>query len=198
MQWYPDKIHCSTSSGLHELYSLPTIYVHIVNWYVCFMSFNPMPAAILYSLQLLFNPLYSLQLLFNPLYSLQLLFNPLYSLQLLFNPLYSLQLLFNPSAVIFNPLYSVFPAALFSWHPTLMSLGVRLREEDPAKSSCARFLGKMPMILPKGPNLAQDLAQDLRQDPGQGFGHHHLGTLDKILGKLSCARTFCWGGGGGG
>ena len=38
---------------------------------------------------------------------------------------------------------------------------------------------KLLRIWARWPNLAQDLAQD----PGQEFGHHNLGTLDKVLGK---------------
>ena len=44
-------------------------------------------------------------------------------------------------------------------------------------------LAQETKILSKRPNLAQDLAQVLRQDPGQDFGSHNLGILDKILGK---------------
>ena len=78
--------------------------------------------------------------------------------------------------------------------------------------SCPRGqdLAQEAKILSRRPNLAQNLAQDLRQDPGQDFGCHNLGILDKILGKswarggkswpslgqvlgkISCARTFCW------
>ena len=58
----------------------------------------------------------------------------------------------------------------------------------PSKKLLRNCMGKMARILPRRPNLAQDLAQD----PGQEFGRHNLGTLDKVLGKRWQVLGKCW------